>query len=227
MKSFLKHTLLGHGRKGRRIPFGLYRGLTLSIDPASEMGLWLGLYEAETTSWLRAAGRQARSLVDVGAGYGEMTVWGLSQPVMEKVLAYDSKLERWPVFRENLAHNGLIGDRRLSAVEGMFLGGADDERSLAALQALPEPVLLKIDVDGGEEAILQKLAHVLPAKKILVLIETHSEALDRACRQLLAEVGYEVMSIEPAWWRCVVRERRPIGFNQWLVAEPGGVLTRD
>jgi precorrin-6B methylase 2 len=214
MNSFLKHALLGHGRKGRRIPFGLYRGLTLSIDPASEMGLWLGLYEAETTSWLRAAGRQARSLVDVGAGYGEMTVWGLSQPVMEKVLAYDSKPERWPVFRENLAHNGLTGDRRLSAVEGMFLGGEDDERSLAALQALPDPVLMKIDVDGGEEAILQKLGQVLSAKRMLVLIETHSEAFYRACRQFVSEGGYNVRSIATAWWRRVVWERRQIGFNQ-------------
>jgi len=223
MKSFLKHALLGHGRTGRRIPFGLYRGLTLSIDPASEMRLWLGLYEAETTSWLRAAGRQARSLVDVGAGYGEMTVWGLSQPIMKKVLAYDSKPERWPVFRENLALNGLPGDRRLSAVEGMFLGGEDDERSLAALQALPEPVLMKIDVDGGEEAILQKIAQVLPAKRMLVLIETHSEALDRACRQLLTEGGYHVRSIKPAWWRAIIKEHRPIGFNQWIVAERSAV----
>lgn len=219
MKSFLKHALLGRGRRGRCIPFGLYRGLMLSIDPASEMGLWLGLYEAETTSWLRAAGRKVRSLVDVGAGYGEMTVWGLRQPEMEKVLAYDSKPERWPVFRENLAHNNLTGDGRLSTVEGWFLGGDDDEHSLASLQALPEPVLLKIDVDGGEEAILRKLRHLLPAKKMQVLIETHSAELDRTCRQLLAEAGYDAKSITPAWWRRVVRERRPIGFNQWLVAE--------
>lgn len=222
LKRTLKKLLLGSGRRGRRIPFGLYRGLTLSIDPASEMGLWLGLYEAETTPWLRSAGRRACSLIDVGAGYGEMTAWALRQPRIEKVLAYDSKPQRWMVFRENLAHNALTGDQRLSAVEGWFLGGDDDERSLAAVQALPEPVLLKVDVDGGEEAILRKLQEVLRAKQMFVLLETHSEDLDRACRDLLAQAGYKVGRIAPAWWRRVVKERRPIGFNQWLVAENVG-----
>lgn len=219
LKRNLKKLLLGSGRRGRLIPFGLYRGLTLSVDPASEMGLWLGLYEAETTPWLRSAGKLARSLVDVGAGYGEMTVWGLRQPKMEKVLAYDSKPQRWMVFLENLAHNALTGDQRLSPVEGWFLGGEDDESSLAALQSLPEPILLKVDVDGGEEAILRKLHAVLRSKQMLILLETHSEDLDCACRDLLAQAGYKVEAITPAWWRRLIKERRPIGFNQWLVAE--------
>ncbi len=70
MKSFLKKVLLGEGRQIRKIPLGLFAGLKLSVDPSSETSLWLGLYEAELTPWLRKAGRQARCVVDVGAGHG-------------------------------------------------------------------------------------------------------------------------------------------------------------
>ncbi len=219
MRGFLKSALLGTGRSGRRIPLGLYSGLTLSLDPSCEMGLWLGTYEAETTPWLRRAGSTARSLVDVGAGYGELTVWGLKQPRMERVLAYDPKPERWPVFRENLALNGLTGDPRLLASEDWFLGADDPAAAERLFAELPEPVLVKIDVDGGEEIILERMRRVLFSRRLLLLVETHSPELDAACHDLLRDDGYRVHRITPAWWRCLVREQRPIGFNQWIVAE--------
>lgn len=219
MKTFLKSALFGTGRSGRRIPLGLYSGLELSLDPSCEMGLWLGTYEAETTPWLRQAGNVARSLVDVGAGYGELTVWGLKQPRMERVLAYDPKPERWPVFHENLALNGLAGDPRLAACEARFLDGDDAESAGRLFAALPEPILVKIDVDGGEEAILQRMRGVLAAKRMLLLVETHSRELDAACHGLLSGADYRVKRIGPAWWRSLIREQRPIGFNQWLAAE--------
>ncbi|MBE2180034.1 MAG: hypothetical protein IAE97_06145 [Chthoniobacterales bacterium] len=219
MKAFLKSAMLGTGRSGRCIPLGLYSGLTLSLDPSCEMGLWLGTYEAETTPWLRRAGSTARSLVDVGAGYGELTVWGLKQPRMERVLAYDPKPERWSVFRENLALNGLTGDSRLATFEEWFLGADDSGAAEQLFATLPEPILVKIDVDGGEEMILQRMGGVLAAKRMLLLVETHSRALDAACHDLLVAAGYDVRRLTPAWWRRLLREQRPIGFNQWLVAE--------
>ena len=219
LKSRLKRLLLGSGRHGRRIPFGLYKGLVLSIDPASEMSFWLGLYEVETTPWLRTAGREATIMVDVGAGYGEMSAWALRQPDMKRVLAYDSKPQRWPVFRENMALNGMANDHRLTAIEGLFLGGEESSAALAALESLPEPILFKIDIDGGEEAVLKRMRDLLASRQCLLLIETHSEELDVACGELLESAGYRIRRLSPAWWRQIIRERRPIGFNQWIVAQ--------
>ena len=62
LKNLFKVALLGEGRKIRKIPFGLFAGLKLSVDPGSETSLWLGLYEAELTPWLRKVGRQVREV---------------------------------------------------------------------------------------------------------------------------------------------------------------------
>lgn len=218
VKTLVKKLLLGEGRKGRRIPLGLFRGLTLSIDPAVETNIYLGLYERETYSWLREAGKQARSLVDVGAGVGELTLWGLAHDDIRRVLAYDPAPHRWEWLRENLRLNGRLADPRLSLIEDYFLGSSRTEEDQRILQDIPEPVLFKIDVDGGEEAILRELMPMLRGKQCLFLIETHSRALDAACGSMLAENGYRVSSIRPAWWRRFLPENRSLEFNQWLVA---------
>lgn len=219
MKKLLKKLLVGEGRAGRKIPFGLYKGITLSIDPAVESNFYLGLYERETVPWLRGAGRKARSLVDAGAGCGELSAWGLSQRNIEKVMAFDSSPDRWPIFDENMRLNGFDRDDRLTAVHGMFLGPDDASDADRIIGSLPEPILLKIDVDGGEQAILENMRHLLSRKRCLFLIETHSRELDEACYRILEEARYRVSRIRPAWWRCILPEQRPSEFNQWLVAE--------
>jgi precorrin-6B methylase 2 len=220
LKSLIKRCLLGTGRRGRTIPFGLYKGLRLSIDPAVESLFYLGLYERETNTWLQNAIQRAATVVDAGAGCGELSMWALRHPNVKQVLAYDSSSTRWPIFEENARLNGFKGDSRLKGIHGMFLG-PDSEPAMHVLGSVPEPILMKIDVDGGEEAILEALHDVLRSKKCLFLIETHSRQLDDACRALLDHAGYRVSVINPAWWRCFVPEQRPADFNRWLVAERG------
>ncbi len=220
MKQIIKKLILGEGRHGRRMPFGLYRGLTLAIDPLTDSSFYFGLYERETMKWLQEAGKSARTLIDVGAGCGELSVWGLAHSGMERVIAYDASPERWPIFQENVRINGFASDQRLTTVEGMFTGlehGQDNKHDVASL---PEPILLKIDVDGGEEAILKNMRDVLPRKHFAILVETHSKDLDDACFRILSDAHYRARRIAKAWWRVVVPEYRPIEFNQWIVAEP-------
>lgn len=218
MKRLVKKIILGDGRADRRIPFGLYKGLTLSIDPRSDAGFYLGLYERETTPWLRSAARSARSLVDVGAGAGELSIWALAHKSMQRVLAYDSSPERWPLLHHNIRLNAFQNDKRFEWFSTCFLGDDNPEETLLAIEALPEPVLLKIDVDGGEQAILEKMNDILRRKQFLILVETHSKALDGACFRLLADAGYRVRRIRQAWWRFFFPEQRPLDFNGWIVA---------
>jgi hypothetical protein len=218
MKRILKKLLLGEGRKACRVPFGLFRGLTLVLDPAVESNIYLGLYERETYSWLRRAGRAAGSLVDVGAGVGELTMWGLAHDNIRRVIAYDPGPQRWVLLRDNLRVNGRESDPRLTLVEDYFLGETRFEEDERILDGLQEPILLKLDVDGGEEAILKLLRPTLQSKRFLVLIETHSRALDEACEGILAGAGYEVRRIPQAWWRRFYPENRSLEWNQWMVA---------
>jgi len=215
IKSFLKKALLGKGRKIRKIPLGLFAGLKLSVDPSSETSLWLGLYEAELTPWLRKAGRQARSVVDVGAGHGEMTVWALRQPGVTRVLAYEPDEARWPFFWANLQANGLDRDARLLGVKDFLT----PERARKELASLPEPVLLKLDVEGAERKILQQLEGLLGEKEFWILVEVHSAAIRDETEARVRNCGYRVQPIRRAWWRWLLPERRVLDFNQWFVAE--------
>lgn len=205
-----------------RVPVGFYKGLTLWLDPATELMFYAGLYEAETTKWLADEGKSMRSLVDVGAGCGELSMWALSKRQVERVLAYDASPERWPIFEKNLAANGFTSDGRLHMVRGFFLGNDDADVTLTMLRELPEPVLVRIDVDGGEVEIVDRLRGLLESKDLRFLIETHSEELHVDCRKVLEAHRYRVSDIIPACWRFLIPERRPVGFNQWLVAEREG-----
>lgn len=202
-----------------KIRFGLYRGLTLRLDPANELMFYAGLYEIETSQWLARHGKGMRSLIDVGAGCGELSMWALKHPQVERVLAYDASAERWPIFENNLRDNGFESDARLKAVHGFFLGSKGSDTTLTMIHSLPEPVLIRIDVEGAEAEILGRMTDVMSTKKMFFLVETHSAELDRQCGKILREKSYDVKNINKAWWRCLISERRPLGFNQWLVAE--------
>ena len=211
MKALLKSALFGTGRSGRHIPFGLYSGLTLSLDPSCEMGF--GWEPRGRDHSVAAPGPMLHGVWSMSARVtgnsqsGGGSRGGACSPIPPSGAG---------VPRES-ALNGLTGilDWRLSS--GL---GADDSGAAEQLfAALPEPILVKIDVDGGEEAILQRMRGVLAAKRMLLLVETHSRELDAACHNLLAAAGYDVRRIVPAWWRGLLREQRPLGFNQWLVAE--------
>jgi len=218
VKKRIKHLILGEGRKPRRIPLGLYRGLTLSIDAGQESLFYFGLYEAETNPWLRRLTQNAKTFIDVGAGCGELTAWALRIRGMERVLSYDVSPSRWPIFYDNMRLNGLDTDPRLTKVQDFFPSGDQVSAVGALFERLPEPIFMKIDVDGGEEAILSCMSDVLKRKKLSLLVETHSKQLDDACFKILQSAGYNCRRIQFAWWRRIFPERRPEAFNQWIAA---------
>jgi precorrin-6B methylase 2 len=218
VKRLLKKVLFGSVRKPMRIPLGLYKGLTLNLDPNGDLAYFFGTYEVETHAWLRSAVAVARSFVDIGAGNGEMVVWALSHANIEQVLSYDAAPERFELLKGNLALNGFATDSRLRAVCGEFAGETSRPADIRNVMALPEPILLKMDIDGGEQHVLDELAEVLRRKQILVLIETHSRELDSACLAQLRAAGYQARQIAHSKWRLFLPEHRPLEFNQWIVA---------
>jgi hypothetical protein len=65
-----------------------------------------------------------------------------------------------------------------------------------------------------------KAAKLLRNHRPLLLIETHSLALETACARFLDELHYSVIVIPNAWWRKFIPELRPTDHNRWLWAEP-------
>jgi hypothetical protein len=100
------------------------------------------------------------------------------------------------------------------------VGDGPGQMSLDALAAdRPGPVFVKVDVDGGEVAVLRSGPRLLARADCSLLLEVHSEPLEADCVALLRKHGYECRPINPAWWRRVVPEHRPIGWNRWVLAD--------
>lgn len=83
-----------------------------------------------------------------------------------------------------------------------FISDAGDESveitsidELVESGALPAPNYLKIDVEGGEMAVLRGARKVVEKQRPRMIIETHGDKLDAECRKLLTEWGYEMRDI--------------------------------
>lgn len=212
--------LLPKGRAPRTILAGPFAGIRLSLDLQSELLIWIGSYECETFADLRRLLHGCRSAIDLGAAKGDLSIHCLRQPGMQRVVAAEPLERERLAFAENLQLNGLTADPRLLLHPG-FVGRGEPPlwRSLADLaRDLPEPLFLKIDIDGPEAEVLADGRETLARKDCRLLIETHSPEAESGCLRLLNELGYEAKIIRNAWWRRVLPEHRPLPHNRWLTA---------
>lgn len=216
---------LPSGLRPCRILFGYFSGVRAMLNLRCEFQHYLGLYEAELHPWLRRLAGGARSLVDLGAAKGELPIRFLLTPGVERVVAVDPSAPELAQFEQNRVLNKVVDDPRLVIHAGFAGSGEGPEwRTLDQLgEGLPAPVFLKIDIDGPEAEVLQT-GPLLLARDCRVLIETHSLEAETRCLEILRHAGYETRVINPAWWRCWIREHRPIPHNRWLVAWRGKLL---
>lgn len=64
------------------------------------------------------------------------------------------------------------------------------------VQEAPPPDALKCDVEGAELQVLRGAEHMIRAHHPLILCETHGEANDHACREMLPEFGYNLSAVD-------------------------------
>ena len=62
--------------------------------------------------------------------------------------------------------------------------------------ALPPPTFLKIDVEGGEMAVLRGAQKVIESQRPRMILATHGDAIDAECRALLREWNYDMQDID-------------------------------
>lgn len=81
------------------------------------------------------------------------------------------------------------------------------------------PALVKVDVEGGEELVLQGAPRLLKQRRSAWLIEFHSPKLRRSVLKILTEAGYK-----PEWMRNphdVAHHDDPeLDVNGWIQARP-------
>jgi precorrin-6B methylase 2 len=219
LKPLLKR-LLPAGRSLRRPLFGMFRSVQLHLDLASETLIWLGLYERETHRHLQRLASESASCVDIGAGKGELVCWWLRHFPGQAVVAVEPNPVEIDILRANVAANFSSAPAALSIWPGFAGPGAPDRnRPLATLCAgLSDPIFIKIDIEGAEQALLENAAEFLADHPCRLLIEVHGAAVEEACLAVLRRSGYQVEIVNFAWWRAFLREHRPLAHNRWLIA---------
>lgn len=208
------------GNLPRTVKSGAFRGLRFKIDLSAATQFWLGLYERETYRWLQKLISGIASAVDVGAAAGEYSIYLLSRSSADPVLAFDPNPELSDQFSENLSLNFFDQQQRLTRIP-VFLGSRSShncKRLDEFINRLREPIFLKIDVDGGELDVLRGAENILRTYRTRILLETHSHVLERECVDELRRFEFTTRVVKNAWWRLIIKDRRPIGFNRWLVA---------
>jgi hypothetical protein len=209
-KSFLPRT-----PAPRRLPFGIGRGLRIEIDFARQTKLFLGLYEVELNSRLRALCRPGTHAFDVGSreGYDALVLARLCGGC---VAAFDCDPLAIAALRRNLDANPRLG-RAVTVYERAVGVGAGsltlDEVAFGAVAFVPS--FVKIDVEGAEADVLRGAERLLRDRAPHLVVETHSLEVERECLTLLRGCRYDVELVDP---RRVLADLRPIQHNRWIVA---------
>ena len=221
LKSLVKRIILGKsGQRPRSIRVGLLRGLRFNVDSGCKGMRLVALDEREIASATRRFAQRARFALDIGANDGWYTTYFASLPNIAGVIGFEPGDGLDDALRANLRLNDSIPPAKVEIIR-KFASDRDDEQNLTVDSLRPRlqsPLLIKLDVDGGETAVLKGCHATLREFDCLLVVETHSPELERDCISLLEEAGYEATIIDKGWYRAILPEGRVSQHNRWFVA---------
>ncbi len=196
---------------------GPLRGRRWSITAGKHFVV--GDYEPAQTRALLSAVRSGDVVYDIGAhvGYFAVLMAECAGPTGQ-VHAFEPRPINQRFLRRHLRINGCrtvefhpwsVGDRTGGALLETRTGtgtGYVSERgdvpihmidvdTMVASDRLPPPDFMKIDVEGGEVAVLRGAIQTITVHRPRMMLATHGEDLQRACRTLLEPLGYQFTAI--------------------------------
>ena len=219
IKNSIKPLFISKGRALRRLKGGLAKGLYMELDLSTQLQRYWGLDERELIHSFQRLIPKCKSLIDIGANDGYYTLAFLRSPAA-RVIACEPAAHEAGQLLCNAQANGYDIDERFT-IENQLIGSGEGYISVSELiKDLPKPILLKVDIDGGEFNLLSSAESCPSLADLFWIIETHSKELERQCVEWLRSHDYSVRLIYNAPWRVFIPEQRPIPHNRWLVAEP-------
>jgi hypothetical protein len=203
-----------------RIWRGPFRGASVVMNPRHSMRKVLGVYEHELNAWLDAALPRVSRVIDVGANDGYFT-FGCAAALRRlgrsaEIIAIEAQQQHIDQLRAGAGQHRGIDLRIVHAY-----AGAADRDGVVALDSLTtvdrERTLVKIDVEGAEEAVIAGARQWLRPSNAF-LIEVHAESILPRLIATFAGHGLPLLRIDqrPLWW--LGRETRELG-NWWLVSD--------
>lgn len=211
----VKRVVLPRGRKVRRLPAGIGRGLRMDIgfhDGQTQM--WAGLYEAQLNRHLRAIARPGYRSFDLGGadGYDALVLVKLTGG---EVVTVESEAPSVEGLRRNVAANP--GLPPITVVHG-FVAASDGDGTVS-IDGLADahfmPDLVKLDIEGGEVDALRGAKRVLAERRPALLLEVHGYDLEWECLAILRDAGYRPPTVVDR--RRWLPEHRPLEHNRWLI----------
>lgn len=202
-----------------RIPTGINRHQKW-VRSAANAWEWLGIYEADKQQIVSSLVKPGACVYDVGAnaGFYSLAFARLVGPsgtvvAIEPLPANVQKLLR------HVALNRIANIRVIQgavAARSQLVGfetGADDFTGriardtrylipavsldeLTTTGQMPDPDLLKIDVEGAEHSVLEGGRALLQRKAPQILLALHGHEPKRQCVTLLKELGYSLFDLQ-------------------------------
>jgi hypothetical protein len=215
----LKNKLVPEGVAPRTILTGAFRGIRMELNLRTDSQLYVGLFERELYPVLKRLSRGIQSAVDIGAANGEYTLYILMKTGMKRLIAFEPDLSFTDRLHRNMGLNGLKASPRFE-LHTKFLGPEERPDTIAAdtlSEWITAPCLIKMDIEGGELAVLRASKNLLAVPGLRWLIEVHSKAIRQECISILESCGYTATYIPQARWRVLLPELRGTEVG-WLVA---------
>ena len=184
---------------------------------ATRSSFFLGRYEPEQTALFQQHVRPGDVVYDIGAHFGYYTLLASRQVGSRgSVICFEPSPSNLHKLRRHIEANTLTNVRIVELAVSDREGTAHFETrtgsgvghlsetgplevrttrldSLAA--ELPAPNVMKIDVEGAEVAVLHGAADTLRRSRPKLFLSVHSEELKRTCKEILANLNYEIREI--------------------------------
>jgi len=143
-----------------------------------------------------------------------------SLPNIRFVAAFEPDAQLAAQAMENVKLNGEAFAKKVQLFN-KFVGNKDDASWCSIDKVAPDiarPIVVKLDVDGGEMDVLQGAEQTLRRGGVNMVIETHTPELEHDCKAFLEAMGYQTRIINQGWYRSFIRDGRQIAHNRWMVA---------
>ncbi|MCA9288851.1 MAG: FkbM family methyltransferase [Phycisphaerales bacterium] len=212
---------------------GPNRGLRWVVG-ASTHGNWLGTFEGDKPRRMAERLKPGMTVFDVGANVGYFTLLSARSVGPEgKVFAFEPLTRNLEFLRRHVKLNALdnvaVLDSAVSEHAGTAHFSSGENHSMAHLAdagefevrligldeeidagRLPDPNVLKMDIEGAESTALRGAKRMLERARPLVFLATHGPDIHAECLDLLRGVGYRVSSLDD----------KPVESTREVFAEP-------
>jgi FkbM family methyltransferase len=194
-------------------------------------GYWLGSYEMGTVARFAGAVPPGGTVFDLGANVGYYTLLSaVKTGPRGRVFAFEPLPRNLDYLRRHLALNRIANSTVVAAAvsdQGGTVRFAEDASTSrgrigaggfevpavsldewAEKEGIPDPALMKIDIEGAEFQAIQGARRMLARTRPAIFLSTHSGKVHRECLSLLESLGY----------RCEALDGRPLERSREILA---------